>query len=297
MEKLTVVVNCTDRKSVAPQPDLRIQSLPAGDASTRFASWRRRVECAANAARLLDLYQGEAWLQAKALAEDARKQGASVRMLVASAGLGLKDVTELAPSYAATFSSGHADSVIDDVKHLSDWWQRLADMPRTVSLTQLTGESVLLVLSESYARAMDADLAELARRGGDHMLVGGWRTIDGLPRLAADRDLRHALGGTVSSVGLRMARRWMSRRTGTELYTKADKNRWSRWARTARRSELYGRAPMADDEITKMIRVLIREDPELSATRALRILRDRGIACEQKRFGALFRKVRGDDGR
>ena len=293
MQKLTIVVNCTDRKSVTPADHLRIRSLPVGDSSERFASWRRRVEEADGRVELLDLYQGESWLQAKALADDARARGTSVRMLVASAGLGLREVTQRAPSYAATFASGHADSVAQDVDRLSDWWLRLHELPKSISLQQLLRDPVLLVLSESYARAMDADLVGLAKQGGNHLLVGGWRSIDGLSRLPADRDLRQALGGTVSSLSLRMARRWMARRSGTDLFTAADAAHWSGWARGARRSELYQRAPMTDLELVEIIGSLVRTEPNLTATRALRIIRDQGMACEQKRFGALFRDVAG----
>ncbi|MCP9274067.1 hypothetical protein [Mycolicibacterium arenosum] len=289
MQKLTIVVNCTDRKSVVPGSDLRVRSLPPGDADQRFGAWRSRVERATASVDLLDLYQGEAWLQAKGLAQDARSSGANVRMLVASAGLGLKDVAERAPSYAATFSSGHADSVSDDVKRTSEWWSRLSGMPNTTSLSQVGDGPILLVMSESYARAMDTDLVELSQRGGDYLLVGGWRSIEGLPRLRADRDLRHALGGTVSSLSLRMARKWMASRTGTALCSEQDERRWMRWARRVRRSEQYQRAPLTDDELIELIGGLLRDDPNLSATRALRMVRDRGMACEQKRFGGLFR--------
>ncbi|QZY47222.1 hypothetical protein [Mycolicibacterium austroafricanum] len=290
MRKLTIIVNCTDRKSVAPHPDLRIQTLPDGDTATRFESWRRRVEGAEKSIELVNLYQGEAWLQARSLAEDARKQGFAICMLVASAGLGLRDVTQFAPSYAATFAGNQADSVTD-ITQTSQWWTRLGGLSQTTSLKRVARESVLLVLSENYARAMDGDLAALAERGGDYLLVGGWRTIEGLPRIPSDRDLRNALGGTVSSLSLRMARRWMSRRSGTDLFTEADQLRWSRWARTVRRSELYERTPRTDAEIKAFIRERLCEDPNLSATRALRMLRDRGFACEQKRFGALFKDL------
>lgn len=289
MDKLTIVVNCTDRKSVEPAEKMRIRSLPPGPTTDRFEAWRRRVDGADRGVKLLDLYQGEAWLQAKGLAADARSRGLSVRMLVASAGLGLVDITRIAPSYAATFASGHADSVTHDVKRTGEWWHQLSDLPQTTSLRRVANGPVLLVLSENYARAMDRDLVELANRGGDHLLVGGWRSIEGLPRLAADRDLRQALGGTVSSLSLRMARRWMERRTEAQLFTASDAAKWSRWAHSARRSEIYQRAPMTDGEIVGVIRDLVRNEPNLSATRALRIVRARGIACEQKRFGALFR--------
>lgn len=291
MRKLTIVVNCTDRKSAVPEDHLRARSLPVGTVSDRSDEWIRRVEAAKPNTPLKDLYRGDSWVQAKALATEATDAGAEVRLLVASAGLGLQDVTQLAPPYAATFATGHADSVTTDPKQLVLWWQRLSTLPKTIAVADLAAESVLFVLSESYARAMDTDLNNIARTSGDHLLVGGWRDIDGLARLRADRELRHSLGGTVSTVNLRMARRWMTERRGKQLHSSDDAQRWNRWARRVRRSENYERAPMVDDEIRRIIGALVDSQSDLSATRALRMLRDQGIACEQKRFGALFREV------
>jgi hypothetical protein len=45
---------------------------------------------------------------------------------------------------------------------------------------------------------------------------------------------------------------------------------------------------MTDAQLSRLIRKLKTADPGLSATRALRQVRDVGIACEQKRFGHLF---------
>ncbi|MFV1356921.1 hypothetical protein ABFV47_07600 [Mycolicibacterium fortuitum] len=293
MRKLTIIVNCTDRKSALPDPALRVRSLPSGDMESRFAAWDRSVTAATNRRRLLDLYQGEAWVQAKGLAADARAHGFEVRMLVASAGLGLNEVTQVAPPYAATFASGHADSVTDDLKQLPRWWSLLAGRPQSTSLAEHSDDSILMVLSENYARAMDQDLTELAACGGDHFLVGGWRHVDGLNRLAADRDLRESLGGTVSSLCLRMARRWLAERTGPNLWNKHDAAEWSDWAAITRKSENYQRRQTSDTEIVEIIESLVEHEPNLSATRALRQVRDSGIACEQKRFGSLFRDVAG----
>lgn len=291
MQKLTIVVTCTDRKSLQPSPDLRIRTLPEGDTSTRLSTWRRRIASTAGQLSLNDLYQGEAWLQAKGLASDATRHAVAVRMLVASAGLGLVDVTNQAPSYAATFSSGKDDSVVRDIKRLPDWWAALKEMPNTTPWDDIANGPLLMVLSESYARAMDSDLARIAQRGGDHLLVGGWRNIEGLQRLPADRELRSTLGGSVSSLSLRMARRWLSARKDRALFSSDDQAAWTSWATTARRSEVYARTPASDPELLDLIRGLIDGAPELSASRALRMLRDRGIACEQKRFGALFSNV------
>ena len=276
-----------------PEAALRMRSLPPGDMEYRFTAWDRNVTAATNRRRLLDLYQGEAWVQAKGLAADARAHGFDVRMLVASAGLGLNEVSHAAPPYAATFASGHADSVTDDLNQLPRWWSLLRGRPQSTSLAEHSDNSILMVLSENYARAMDQDLTDLAARGGDYLLVGGWRHVNGLNRLAADRDLRESLGGTVSSLGLRMARRWLAERTGSNLWNQHDAAEWSNWAAIARKSENYQRRQASDSEIVEIIESLVQHEPTLSATRALRQVRDSGIACEQKRFGSLFRDIAG----
>ncbi|ORA15618.1 hypothetical protein BST16_09145 [Mycobacterium asiaticum DSM 44297] len=293
MVKLTIVVNCTDRKSQVPTPDLRLRSLPPGDLSTRFASWRRRVEAAPGTTKLIDLYQGEAWQQVRKLAGDASDSGFDVKLLVASAGLGLREVDSYGPAYAATFAGGHADSVGSGQVQLGRWWVRLRTLRGARRLCETADDRVLLVLSETYARAMDEDLAALATLGGDVLLVGGARNIAGMPRLAADRALRRELGGTASSLTIRMARAWLARRSCLPLYSVADERAWTRWAQSAAHVEEYRRSPMTDAQLLGLISKLKASDPTLSATRALRRVRDAGIACEQKRFGELFRDTVG----
>jgi hypothetical protein len=48
---------------------------------------------------------------------------------------------------------------------------------------------------------------------------------------------------------------------------------------------------MTDAQLSRLIRKLKSAHPGLAATRALRQVRDAGIACEQKRFGHLFREA------
>jgi hypothetical protein len=287
--KLTIVVNCTERKSQAPTPQLHARSLPQDSVDRRVRQWRHRVDKAVPSSALIDLYQGEAWQQARGLADDAAKLGFKVRLLVASAGLGLRDVNSKGPAYAATFAGGHQDTVTPQGPASQVWWKALEDFDDSESLAKTADDRVLLVLSENYARAMHGDLEELAVRGGDLLLVGGAKTVEGLPRLPADMGLRRQVGGTASSITLRMARRWMAHRESHDLYHPRDARRWSSWAGSVSNLERYDRQPISDAEVRAHVVRLKTTDPSLSATRALRILRDSGIACEQKRFGELFR--------
>lgn len=293
MTKLTIVVNCTDRKSQTAAPELQARNLPSSDPNKRFQVWKQRIGAAVPSAALIDLYQGEAWQQARGLADDATRLGFRVRLKVASAGLGLRDVNCKAPAYAATFAGGHEDTVVPPGLGSRLWWQALEDLDGAESLVETAGGKALLVLSENYARAMEDDLRALAAKGGDLLLVGGARDIEGMPRLPADMGLRRQLGGTASSITLRMARRWLARRTSDDLCRRDDFVRWSKWASSRSELERYDREPASDRELRAMIRKLKKADPSLSATRALRALRDSGVACEQKRFGALFREIGG----
>lgn len=289
MAKLTIVVNCTERKSQTPIPQLQARSLPQGSLKDRICQWQHRVRNAAPSSALIDLYQGEAWQQARGLAHDAVNHGFKVRLLIASAGLGLRDANSKGPAYAATFAGGHQDTVTAPGPGSQVWWKALEEFDDSDSLAETADDRVLLVLSENYARAMHGDLEELATRGGDLLLVGGAKTVEGLPRLPADMGLRREVGGTASSITLRIARLWLARRTSGDIYHPNDARRWSRWAASVSQLERYDRTPASDSELRVLIARLKEADPSLSATRALRSIRDAGVACEQKRFGELFR--------
>ncbi len=292
MAKLTLVVNCTERKSQTPQSQLHARSLPQDSVENRVRQWRSRVDAAVPSSALIDLYQGEAWQQVRGLADDAANLGFKVRLLVASAGLGLRDANSKAPAYAATFAGGHHDTVTPPGPASQVWWKALEEFDDSDSLAKTADDRVLLVLSENYARAMRSDLEELAVRGGDLLLVGGAKTVEGLPRLPADMGLRHQVGGTASSITLRIARLWLARRKSNDIYHPNDAHRWSRWADSVSQLERYDRKAASDSELRALIVRLKANDPSLSATRALRSIRDAGIACEQKRFGELFRTTR-----
>jgi hypothetical protein len=291
VKKLTVVVTCTERKSLPTSTHLQVRNLPSGSLAERSNHWRARVSSARARVQLAKLYQGETWTQVVPLVKAAEERGFSTRLLVASAGLGLRDVDSEAPSYRATFSSRHLDSVASSQVEAREWWNRLKSLDGALSPLHALQGRVLLVLSAAYANAMADDLRVLAERQADAMIVGGAADTPGLPRLAADRSLRRHLGGTATSLNLRIARTWLERNNGTELYSPIDHTAWETWAATVRQSDVYTRAPMTDERVIDFIRSARRQDPLLSRTRALRALRDSGLACEQKRFAGLFTRA------
>jgi hypothetical protein len=284
--KLTVVVTCTDRKS-APSPDeLRVRNLPEGDINERFEHWTVRLAAASDKVRLKALYQGEAWSQVARLEVALRDAGFEPTLFVASAGLGLRPLTSSGPSYSATFAAAQADSVGADRTESQAWWRLLLEQS-AVDASAAFAEPTLFVLSESYAHAMTSELSCLRDRD-DVLVFGGADIVPPHQRVPADLGLRRALGGTATSINLRMATAWASRLNGRQLVSERIRMEWEAWAREVRIVETYDRQPVTDDALIALIKELRSTEPSISKTRALRRLRDSGVACEQRRFGELF---------
>lgn len=267
--------------------DLRLRSLADMPRSDRLHLWMSRLKRPAPMRPLRLLYHGVNWTQVDRLERAADLAGFNPEVLVASAGLGLRWVDSMAPAYAATFSDRHPDSVPGDVQEKRWWWQQLNETPESAPpLSALTGP-ILFVLSEQYSRVLAPEISRLSDRH-DVLVVGGSRDVPEHMRLPADRGLRQTLGGTATSLNSRTAVAWLERLDGPSLVSADVRASWVSWAESARRTEVYNRQSLSDQGVMDFIRHLREGEPLMSKTRALRQLRDSGLACEQHRFGDLF---------
>lgn len=282
--KLTLIVTCTDRKSVAPDESLQVRNLAGDSLEERSHTWRSTVTATTARTPLRRLYQGDAWTQALRLEASARRSGFDATLLVASAGLGLVSVDEEWPAYAATFSLGHADTVGNDSQTKRAWWAHITQGQK--KLSEQAKSQTVLVLSETYSSAMAADLASLKDRD-DVVVFGGSKHVPDEQRFPADRSLRSALGGTAGSLNVRTAIAWLDKLGSAKMLSPQDPE-WLAWVKGARQPENYARTPLTDSAVLSFIRDLRCEQPAISKTKALRLLRENGLACEQKRFGGLF---------
>lgn len=283
-------------EDLTPTADLRARELPTGDVPERAAEWARRLrDTQGRQVALESLYQGDQWRRAQDLQAAASRAGFAPRLYVASAGLGLRPVSSAAPFYAATFVPRHADSVASSGTQASHWWDHLQRMDGTSDLPRLAAAAgrVLVVLSETYAQAMHRDLTALAATGCEVVLIGGACDLDGIVRVPANAALRHTLGGTLTSLNVRMAASWLEHCAPGHLISPAAQARWTSWASQTARPERYARQPMSDEQVIDFIRKMKDLYPDSSRTRLLRLLRDEGMACEQKRFGALYSSTIG----
>ncbi|MFC6154813.1 hypothetical protein [Nocardioides yefusunii] len=282
--KLTLLVTCTNRKTTATSSELQVRNLPDAPLEERVRHWNQRLASAGTRRPLRELYKGEAWAQVRQLEKTARASGYEPTVVVASAGLGLRGIDYPSPAYAATFNRPHKDAVGDTNSAASSWWKHLHDQDS--ERPALKGP-MLWVLSQSYSAAISqhllayADTAEL-------LVFGGSDHIAPAQRMPSDRSLRSSLGGTANGLNLRMAIRWLELAEDGGLFTAATRERWNAWAAVSRRTEVHGRMTLSDSAVLDFIGSLRSSDPGIPKTRALRLLRDAGYACEQRRFNTLF---------
>ncbi|MFG2320557.1 hypothetical protein ACQ5JZ_00250 [Streptomyces sp. ZG43] len=177
----------------------------------------------------------------------------------------------------------------------SRWWEHLQQLDGATDLSQIATAAgrALIVVSETYAHAMRNDLHRLAVTGADTVLIGGAGDVEGILRVPANAALRHALGGTLTSLNTRTAASWLEHCTPGRLISPQGQARWSDWAAQAARPERYARTPVSDETVIAFIKEMKSLHPDSSRTRLLRLFRDKGMACEQKRFADLYTSTIG----
>lgn len=289
MQELSIVVTCTGRKTLSAAPGLRVRDLPDESLSRRADIWRERVRDTPGPRRpLRELYKGEAWKCSLALEQRAQAAGYEPTLYVASAGLGLQRADREAPGYGATFTAGHADAVSRDDVEGQAWWAALNTGEGATALADLPMRPTLLVLSDAYGSPLAADLQALGERNAEVLAVGGRAPVPGVKHLAANLALRAELGGSAMSLNQRIAATWLDRLAGKSLTAPDRFDQWDEWASAVQRVETWDRRPMTDDQVVRAIRSMRATNQGLAWSPALRVLRDSGYACEQKRFKRLF---------
>lgn len=291
-----VVVPCASRKSVAPTATATAVSLDYGTQDEVETAWLARIDGLPAACRADELYRGRGFK----LAREATLV-AKARLYVASAGFGLVAADRRIPTYGLTIADGVRDSVTSRVEGRFDaarWWRAVSRGPMATSLETLSegGRPVLVALTHPYARMLADDLARLRCR--DRLRLIGTGLSDVLdPALRGavmpyDDRLEGLLPGTRSDFPQRALLHFVvevlrSDPTGTA----ADHSTAVALALSGARAPERAIRPRASDaDIRAAIRRRLAGG--VGVTRLLNWLRTQdGIACEQGRFGRLYREV------
>ena len=311
---VNVVVTCTNRKTVPTPPRLRLRDIPPVEVAVRLDGWLRRLQESESPRRqALDMYCGGSWTTVREVVHEPKQE---VRCFIASCGYGLIRSSDHIGSYGATFSPYEPDSVAasaGEASTLQAWWRGLSHWqgptpgaPR--SLAELARRDpttpVLVAASPPYLRAMAGDLAE-ARQALKSpellsILSAGIRSLDGVePNIVpCDARLKNLFGGSLISLNVRFLLQALRELEGGPLTVGSLATWSSRLMQEAPPYEVIARQQQTDQGVCDFIASRLASDSHASCARLLRVFRDSGRACEQKRFGRLYRHVKGTlDGR
>jgi hypothetical protein len=298
--KITVVTNCTARKSVTAPGPLRARSLPKGTLKSLAKEWKRRLAAAEDLVPAADLYQGRAFKEATKAARLA-----NTPLYIISGGLGLIKESDSVPAYSVTVTPNSPDAVPRRLEGGSgfrneDWWQELSAVgiqAQTLARCIRTSPDHLFVLalSAGYLSLVAADLLSLPVPLRERVrIIGPRREIDipaALRRFHMPYDdrldgARSPIRGTESDFPQRATLHFVELALSSHTRSTPDAHRHlvkaalENWPR----KKITARKRLSESALRRAIAGVLREcDDQWS--RALRRLRDnRNIACEQKRF-------------
>lgn len=310
---LHIVASCTQGKRCVVPPELRLGDVPDGALGQRLATWSDRLQqSGAERIAAINLYRGQHWAVVRALPEVARAVGYPAKLWVSSAGYGLVPAEAQVCPYSATFAASEADSVWrpgdgDRRTALRTWWNGMQGVPgpdaaAPRSISDLAGNDVnaviLVIASPSYIAAMAEDLAGVRKKLVDPQRLiiissrngslPDWLTSHLVP---SEAPLSSVLGGTLGSLHARTARQILQ--GSAELPLRADVlvSHYERLVSQAETATTPTRLKLPDEEVRKFIREVTSGNGSLTYTAALRKLRTRGQACEQRRFASLYAEV------
>ncbi|WP_348261784.1 hypothetical protein P8935_18515 [Telmatobacter sp. DSM 110680] len=308
---VNLVVSCSSRKRYETAPGLAVRELVGSDVRARLESWRKRLKTVkAEKYPAEDLYMGEHWSVARDIPSDATSHGWNVRLWICSAGYGLIRPSTRINSYQVTFAPSTIDSVANGAKDrhvLQSWWSGVCSYripgeqssPRSFADLALKypRTPLIVALSADYLNAVEKDLRGVLQ----YAFFRRYLSIIscGTPSkhvhwkgnlLPCDGKLSGSLGGTLTSLNARVARFLFEVQANAEPSV-------DRMAALVRSIETrtvapQPRRPQSDLEVTRYIREGLKKTPLVSKTKLLEEFRGAGKACEQRRFGELYKQLK-----
>jgi len=309
---IDVVVSCSSRKRYPVPLNLSLRNVQNEQTDHRARKWVSRLKTCSVAPRpAASVYGGDHWSVVRVLAGPDSRFQIRRRVWICSAGYGLIPYEASIKPYAATFASGHRDSVSCGTAcqiqtSNQSWWQNLAlswdgpacGTPRFLhAIPKLCGRApMLVVLSSDYLAAVLKDIEQLLSDDyyREHLAIisCGTTKLDGpLARnlLPCNARMQSTVGGVRASLNVRIASRLLqelrhrspSRTTLFRLCERIEKKPIPKLRRKT----------LSDHGVRDFISRQLGKDETISRTALLSVLRKQKFACEYSRFARLYRSI------
>lgn len=300
---INLIVTCTNRKSSPPTPLHQARNLKGASVAVRARVWSERLSASEGGFAAEQVYKGDHWSVVRSIANSRGPH--KVQVWVASAGYGLMSPQTRIVAYAATLSGGHVDSVASSSEERRSWWASLTTNPPKASplgprsirkvAAKFSSSPLIIAASPEYIDAMADDILAASQRLDQPELLTVLCRSGGAPHeltpfaVHLSASLASELGGALTSLNARVVRWLVS--FGTARLTRPTVDRYIRQLSDRCCARVIPRrSKMTDAEVRKHIqdeqRVVFR-----SRSALLKLLREKGYAVEQSRFGKIYSEV------
>lgn len=292
-----VLSPCSARKSKLSSPGLDCASLPFAPQAEVATEWLARLNNKADLTPASELYVGDSLTRVRGAGGRARAP-----LFVVSAGLGLLHATTAVPSYDLTLARGADGAIHNRVTGRFDpamWWERVQSSPFAHPLGEV-GQAgsgrILVALTRPYAALVGPALAALPAALRERLRIFGLGIGAHLPEALRPQIIPFDARLDVISPGTRLNGAARQLVHFSDLVTsqpigsvKQDQALVDKAFASLEVPSAISRERANDAVLLKRINGLAREG--LSATSALRRLRDVGMACEEQRFRRLYKEA------
>jgi hypothetical protein len=310
---VNLIVSCTSRKRFGGPAETAVHQIGGANLAERLKLWKANLRSVATTEYSAnDLYMGDHWSVVRSIPTEAEQSGIKVRTWICSAGYGLIGPTTPIKPYKATFTRGEVDYIAsglpEETSVLDRWWrgictfrlQQQTGEPRTISglAAAFPRTPMVVALSADYLKAVTPEMQGILERPyfKEHLAIVSCGTQQDHPvwkgnLLPCDASLAKTLGGALTSLNARVVRHVLQNLNRREPTVASLADVVTAIGR-GNSPVVVPRVPKTDSEIAKFIRRRLVQIPNCSRTVLLREFRGQGQACEQKRFGEIYCKVR-----
>ncbi len=269
----------------------------------RAKVWSKRLAAQVKGVPASEVYQGDHWSVVRSIATS--RGTTQVNVWIASAGYGLLSPESKIVPYAATLAGGHLDSVASTSQARRTWWASLTgnplkvvpSAPRSIRrvATRFSSSPLIIAASPEYIDAMADDILAASERLQSPELLSVLCRVGGAPEELApfavhlSAAMSSELGGALTSLNARVLR-WLVSVGRAKLTRKTIIRYLGQLSERCSARAVPHRAKMTDLEV----RIWIEREQQVvhrSRSALLRVLREKGYAVEQARFGGIYNEV------
>lgn len=292
-----LITNCTNAKKKITNLECKLRNFDFNDINQTANNWINKLSNS-NDEKLpiKEMYKGVAW-KAGLDAEKSFSDKFNTKLLIASAGYGLVNSCKEIISYSVTFAKNQEDSVynFDLEMPTKTWWNSINNF----DINTIDAKSYIFVsVPYEYLIAMKDTIDDLIKNFGNKVFIIVVskkvlpKSFDG-NILRFDTKFNNFEAGTMTTI-IQRCLRWLSNEIVSKELSfehKVLQNHIDTFLSQYSEYKVEKRIQGSDEELVLLIKEHISNHEIKSASKGLRKLRDMGYACEQKRYGQLFKKT------